>query len=130
MSEQENIIVFRQYENSIDASLAKSKLDAYGVPCFLTEENISNLYPGPNLLAIKVRLHLFAHDKEKADQILREDVLSIESETTVRCPKCQSTKIERTFPRRLADNLKYILFGVFLHNEKVNHCLSCDTEFS
>jgi hypothetical protein len=129
MEDYDDIIVLRQYENAIDANIAKSKLDAYGVPCFLTEENISNLYPGPNLLAIQVRLHLFAHDKERAEQILTEGKLSVENETTVRCPKCQSAKIERVFPKRRADNLKYILFGVFFHAEKVNHCLNCDTEF-
>jgi hypothetical protein len=126
---EEAIIVFRQYENAIDANIAKSKLDAYGVPCFLTEENMSNHYPGPNLLAIKVRLHLFAHDSERAEQILSERSLSIENETTVRCPQCDSVKIERMFPRHLADTLKYILFGVFFPHEKINHCLNCDAEF-
>jgi hypothetical protein len=125
----ETIIVFRQFENAIDGNLAKSKLDAYGVPCFLTEENISNLYPGPNLLAIKVRLHLFEHDRERAEQILNADNLSVDQETSVRCPKCQSATIERVFPKRAADSLKYILFGVFFPNEKINHCLNCDTEF-
>jgi hypothetical protein len=124
-----DIVVFRQYESAIDASLAKSKLDAYGVPCFLTEENMSNLYPGPNLLAMRVRLHLFAHDRDRAEQILSENTLSVENETTVRCPNCQSTRIERTFPKQSADRLKYLLFGVFFPDEKINHCLNCDTEF-
>ena len=124
-----DIIVFRHYESAIDANIAKSKLDAYGVPCFLTEENMSNLYPGPNLLAMRVRLHLFEHDRERAEQILSENNLSVENETTVRCPNCQSPRIERAFPKHSADSLKYLLFGVFFPDEKINHCLSCDTEF-
>ena len=40
-----DIVVFRHFDIAIDAHIAKSKLDAYGIPCFLTEENMANLYP-------------------------------------------------------------------------------------
>jgi hypothetical protein len=129
MEDNDHIIVFRQYENSIDANIAKSKLDAYGIPCFLTEENMSNLYPGPNMFAIKVRLHLFDYDKERADQILKEGNLSIDREVTTTCPNCHSTRLERTFPKKSADSIKYLFFGVFFPDEKINHCMDCDTEF-
>ena len=50
MTERDDIIVFRKFETSIDANIVKSKLDAYGIPCFLTEENMANLYPGASTL--------------------------------------------------------------------------------
>jgi hypothetical protein len=81
MEEQDEIIVFKRFENAMDASLAKAKLDAYGVPCFLTEENLANLYPVQNLLAIGVRLHLFAKDVEWATSVLTENNLSINDES-------------------------------------------------
>jgi Putative prokaryotic signal transducing protein len=75
--EKGDIVVFRKFENSIDANIVKTKLDAYGVPCFLTEENLSNLYPGQSFLFFHVRLHLFATDVERANQIMEESNLSI-----------------------------------------------------
>jgi Putative prokaryotic signal transducing protein len=66
----EKIIVLQQFDNPITASLAKSKLDAHDVPCFLTEEHFSNLYPSNYLLNNGVRLHIFEKDKERAQEIL------------------------------------------------------------
>lgn len=125
----EDIIVFQHFDNAIDANIAKTKLDAYGIPCFLTEENIAGLYPGQSLNAFKVRLHLFAADRERASRVLmnRDSASSRESATI--CPRCQSDKITREFPRKLADRLEYVLFGVFFPHRKVNHCLDCDLEF-
>ncbi|MBY0435569.1 MAG: hypothetical protein K2U26_15815 [Cyclobacteriaceae bacterium] len=33
------IVVYQAYDTVMMANLAKTKLDAYGIPCFLTEEN-------------------------------------------------------------------------------------------
>ena len=129
MESSDHIIVFRQYENAIAANIAKSKLDAYGIPCFLTEENMSNLYPGPNMFAINVRLHIFDYDKERAERVMEEENLRVDTEYTTRCPKCHSTKLERTFPKKSADSIKYLFFGILFPDEKINHCLDCDTEF-
>lgn len=78
MDEQDEIIVFQRFENPIDANIIKTKLDAYGVPCFLTEENLANLIPLQNFPAMGVRLHLFAKDVEWAKSVLTQDNLSIE----------------------------------------------------
>ena len=129
MVEKENdIIVYQYFDNAIEANIAKTKLDAYGVPCFLTEENMANLYPGQSLYAFKIRLHLFASDRERAQQILG-DVLSVHEDAPLVCPKCHSARITRGFPKREADSLKYLFFGVFLPHKKVNQCLNCGNEF-
>jgi hypothetical protein len=129
MVEKENdIIVLQYFDNAIEANIAKTKLDAYGVPCFLTEENMAGLYPGQSLYAFKIRLHLFASDRDKALQILAGEHLSVHSEGSG-CPQCHSTNITRVFPKKDADTLIYILFGVFLPHKKVNLCLNCGFEF-
>jgi len=124
----DDIVVFQHFDNAIDANIAKTKLDAFGIPCFLTEENMANLYPGQSLNVFKVRLHLFATDRERASQILVQNLL-VEEESSVICPRCHSEKVTRVFPRKVADSLLYVLFGVFLPHKKVNHCLHCDLEF-
>lgn len=72
MHKSDTIIVFRKYDSAIDANLAKTKLDAYGIPCFLTEENLNNLYPLHNVPLFGVRLHIFSNDAELAEQVLNE----------------------------------------------------------
>jgi uncharacterized protein YlaN (UPF0358 family) len=72
MEESDKIIVYKRFDSSIDANLAKTKLDAYGIPCFLTEENLTNLYPLQNTILFGVRLHIFSNDQNQADQILNE----------------------------------------------------------
>lgn len=130
MSQKEDeIVVYRYFDSAVDANIAKTKLDAYGIPCFLTEENMANLYPGQSLYAFKIRLHLFASDMERADQVLTTTSISVQEEGVTTCPKCHSGRIIRAFPRREADTLKYVLFGLFFPHRKVNQCLNCGNEF-
>lgn len=71
--EDEKIIIYKSYNTVIEANLAKTKLDAYGVPCFLTEEHFTNLYPIRNDIFPGVRLHIFEKDTARADEVLREE---------------------------------------------------------
>ena len=127
--EEDDIIVFKEFGSGIDANIAKTKLDAYGVPCFLTEENMANLIPGQSLYAIKIRLHLFAADREKAAQILTGDTLSVDEGGAGACPRCQSERITRAFPRKIMDSLTIVFFGIFLPHKKVDQCMDCGLEF-
>ncbi|GHN01009.1 hypothetical protein WSM22_24980 [Cytophagales bacterium WSM2-2] len=71
MSEsQEKIIVFRAYDTAVEANLAKTKLDAYGFPCFLTDENFVNLYPIRNDIFPGVRLYIFEKDYDEVVNLL------------------------------------------------------------
>lgn len=125
----DQIIVFQHFDNAIDANIAKTKLDAYGIPCFLTEENMAGLYPGQSFNAFKVRLHLFAEDRERAVHVLEGELADMQEEHGVACPRCRSQRIERAFPSKVADTLVYVLFGVFFPHKKINRCLNCGHEF-
>lgn len=133
MEQQDEIIVFKQFENSMEANLAKAKLDAYGIPCFLTEENLANLYPGQNFMVFGIRLHLFAYDQERAHAILNEGNLSVNNESTTKCPSCLSNQIVRDFPKKLNERLSSMLgvlfFGIFFPKHKVYRCVDCEQEF-
>lgn len=71
--DEDKIIIFESYDTVIQANLAKTKLDAYGVPCFLTEENFTNFYPIRNAIFPGVRLHIFEKDTERAKEVLKEE---------------------------------------------------------
>lgn len=134
MQDRDDIIVFQGFDNVIEANITKSKLDAYGVPCFLTEENMASLYPGAsNMMNSNVRLHIFGHDQERVRQIMSENALTIDDDTTLKCPKCRSKNIERDFPKKLTvsflSSLQYLFFGIFFPDKKVYRCADCETEF-
>jgi DNA-directed RNA polymerase subunit RPC12/RpoP len=134
MTERDDIVVFRKFETTIEATIVKSKLDTYGIPCFLTEENMTNLYPGASsLMNFNVRLHLFARDLSRAEELLKENQLDSEDEFTVKCPRCNSSRLERDFPRKMstsfASALNVMFFGVFFPEKKIYRCLECDAEF-
>jgi hypothetical protein len=131
------IVEFRQFDTAIDANIVKTKLDVHGIPCFLTEENMANLYPGVgfHLAAFRVRLHLFSEDVERATCVLDEtEHMQVNEEVTVSCPRCQSTEVRRDYSnkaagrffRRLFTSLVMIPIPALL----VNHCNNCGLEFN
>jgi len=73
MQEEDKIIIYASYDTVILANLAKTKLDAYGIPCFLTEEHFTSLYPIRNEIFPGVRLHIFEKDRDQVDEVLKED---------------------------------------------------------
>jgi len=133
MEEAEKIVVIREFDDVIAANICKTKLDAYGIPCFLTEENLASLYPGNQFLGFKVRLHLFLKDIEEAEYILSEAVMRKDDGSYVMCPGCQSSRLERDFPKHFYDKalsaLGVLFFGIFIPQKKIYRCLDCEQEF-
>ncbi|NJM26368.1 MAG: DUF2007 domain-containing protein [Bacteroidia bacterium] len=92
MENRNNIVVLRRYEQLIEANIAKTKLDAFGVPCFLTEEHVTHLM-NP-LLSGGIRLHIFEQDREDALQLVGEaQLFAHEEDGLLTCSKCGSRKI-------------------------------------
>jgi len=122
---EEKIIVFRAYDTVVEGNLAKTKLDAYGVPCFLTGENFVGLYPLRNEVFPGVRLHIFETDFD----LVKETLAEIPSERS--CPFCQSTNIEREVteedkPMRI---ITALTSGILFPGGMVFKCQDCHREF-
>lgn len=66
------VVAYGAFQSVIEANLAKTKLDAYGVPCFLTDEHLASLYPLNYFSAGQVRLHVFEEDLQRVKEILEE----------------------------------------------------------
>ncbi len=127
MNQEDRIVVFREFDNAIQANIIKTKLDAFDIPCFLTEENLSNLYPSLAILSIGVRLHVFQKDLDQANTILEEQNLSV-SEGSLMCPKCGSNHIEDQSANRILRTIKNVFSSLFNSSEQ-HTCLRCGTEF-
>jgi hypothetical protein len=127
------IVVFRHFETSIDANIVKTKLDAFDIPCFLTDENLANLYPnvGYHMMAFRVRLHLFEDDIDAANKILEESSLSLdENDLITHCPRCKSKKIEKDLSWNYVMGIGLAMLGIALPPKRVYRCLDCDNEFN
>lgn len=122
----EKIIVFHAYNTVVNANLAKTKLDAFGIPCFLTDENFVSLYPIQNELFPGIRLYIFEKDLARVKEVLEE-----EKTLKRHCPVCYSTDLAYEPSREgklsfLITELKSLLF---LPTKKVYHCENCHHEF-
>ena len=73
MEDKRKLVVAATYPTAIQAGIAKTKLDAWGIPCMLSGEETAGLYP----LAIggfaEVRLMVFEADAEWVKEILLMD---------------------------------------------------------
>lgn len=126
MNEEDRIVVFKEFDSAIQANIIKAKLDAFDIPCFLTEENLANLYPSMPLLSIGVRLHVFQKDIDQANAILEEQTLYI-SDNSIMCPKCGSNLIENQSANRILRVIRNAFSSLFPIPEHT--CLRCGKEF-
>ncbi len=121
----EKIIVYDSYDTVVQANLVKTKLDAYGIPCFLSEENFTSWYPFRNQLFPGVRLHIFEKDYNQVKEILMDSPLSIEE--TI-CPNCGSKDVtieEKENDKGFLDSL----FNFIQPTQKVYRCKKCKHEW-
>lgn len=123
---EDKIIVFDAYDNVVAANLVKTKLDAFGIPCFLTDENFVALYPIRNEVFPGIRLHIFEKDRAQVKEILKDEVSIVRA-----CPVCRSTDIAYEPSRKsiAAYVISEILMGLFLPVKKVYRCQECKREF-
>jgi len=134
---QENIIVLDSYYEPLAAHLARTKLEAAGIPCFLTNENLVSLNRMYSPVAGGVRLHVYQRDAAQAAEVLRElpvmqavpGGLAEPTATTEQCPRCGSVEVSydaaaepgaaHWFVALLSRLRRYPLQG------RAHHCFHC-----
>lgn len=126
----DKIIVFNSYDTVMAANLVKTKLDAYGIPCFLTDENFVGLYPIRNELFPGVRLHIFEKDQDQVKELLAE-VQDRETET-LQCPECGSNNVvlKDTDQSPIGKILSTVFLSPFMEEKKMYRCQHCNREFN
>jgi len=125
----EKIIVFDSYDTVMAANLVKTKLDAYGIPCFLSNENFGNLYPFRNELFTGVRLHIFEKDFERVKEVLTEEHTS--EKEALQCPDCSSLNVilREIQQGQVEKILSTIFLSPFMEEKKMYRCKDCGKEF-
>jgi hypothetical protein len=119
---ENRIIVYATFDAFIEANLAQTKLEAYGVPCFLSGENLTTLTT--SILTGGIHLHIFEKDREEVADLLHSQ-LHMNSDL-ICCPNCRSKRIldlsrNDLGPAKVAK--------ILLQLSKKHYCLDCETEF-
>ena len=124
MNNSKPIVVIHTFRDVIEANIIKAKLDAYGIPCFLTEEHLTSLTSA--FLSGGIRLHIFGEDRERVSEILVSVLQKTDDDDLLKCPKCRSKRILDTSQRLINPAL---IVRFFLQLSKKHYCLDCETEF-
>jgi len=126
----DKIIVFDSYDTVMAANLVKTKLDAYGIPCFLSDENFGGLYPFRNELFTGVRLHIFEKDQNQVKEVLTEEYDG--KMETLQCPDCGSKDIflQESNQNSIGKILSTIFLSPFMEEKKSYQCNNCKRQFN
>jgi hypothetical protein len=81
MSKEEEIVTFETYYDPMLAEIIRTKLEANGIPCFLTDDNLGIMMPIYNQAIGGIKLKVFARDLEKCREIVDRDD-EIDEQTT------------------------------------------------
>jgi hypothetical protein len=141
----ENIIVFDSYYEPLAAHLARTQLEAAGIPCFLTNENLVSLNRMYSPVAGGVRLHIYQRDAARAAEVLRPPVVmqavpgglappaDAAAPVALTCPRCGSADVvfdaaaqpgaAHWFVALLSRLRRYPLQG------RAHHCFHCGLNF-
>lgn len=127
------------------ANLARTRLEAAGIPCFLSNENLVSLMPLYSPITGGVRLHVRLSDVEAALAILHDelvplatgpDVASFAADApdpvTPRCPRCGSSDVAYGAATHNTYGFWSGLLSVLLRfpmRGKRYHCFHCGNEF-
>jgi hypothetical protein len=73
MQKEEEIVTFETYYDPMLAQIIRTKLEANGIPCFITDENLGVLYPVYNQGGGGIKIKVFARDLEKCKEIVADE---------------------------------------------------------
>lgn len=77
----DELVVFDRYENAVDANIVKGVLETNGVPCMLTNQAFSSLYPvGAAAPFAMVGLMVHKRDLKLAHEIMESKPLDFEDD--------------------------------------------------
>jgi hypothetical protein len=144
-SRQENIIVLDSYYEPVAAHLARTKLEAAGIPCFLTNENLVSLNRMYSPVAGGVRLHVYQRDAAQATEVLREPPVmratpgglaeaATPASETMTCPRCGSHEVTSEVlaePVSAASWLATLLARLrqYYAQGQTHHCFNCGLDY-
>ena len=128
------IVPLKRFDNSFQANIVKGRLETEGIECFLTNDNLTTLFPQfTNLMGMGIDLMVSEENYEKAIEILNEK--KEQSSAMTMCPNCNSENIKKkyskyNFPKWIVFVFSILVYLPFVHSKYTYVCMDCKTEFS
>lgn len=137
---QDKIIVYQTFTDPINAHIIKGVLDANGIECFISDENIIAV----NLLYAQavggVKLNVFEKEIPRINSLLNSGITNAEteveenSENCIICPRCHSNNVAYGGSVKKKFGLwnmilPFLLMVYPFTMRKAYHCFNCDHEF-
>ncbi len=145
MSRPDSVVFLESFYEPMAANLARTRLEAAGIPCFLSNENLVSMMPLYSPITGGVRLHVRESDAMAALEILHHepvplattpDVASFAADApdpvTPRCPRCGSSNVAYGPATRNTYGFWSSLLSAVLRfpvRGKRYHCFHCGNEF-
>ncbi|WP_165370526.1 putative signal transducing protein [Hymenobacter persicinus] len=137
---ESRIVLLESFADPITAHLAKGRLEAEQIPCFLTNENLVSLNRLYGPASGGVRLHVREQDAPAAAEILRYETVPMtvaRADDTppadeLHCPACDSTDVAFGPATRNTYSWPMLLLSMVLGyplRGKRYHCFHCRHEF-
>ena len=138
-----NIIVLGTYYNPVDAHLARTRLEAAGIACFVSNESLALLNQMYSPASGGVRLHVYARDAARATEVLREPAIMHASRGGLAeeealpgptCPRCHSTEVVHEAEARPVSGQRWATLRAWLRRQGLlhgpgNHCFNCGLDY-
>lgn len=137
-----SVVFLESYYEPMAANLARTRLEAAGIPCFLSNEHLVSLLPLYSPITGGVRLHLRQRDVAAALEILRDKqpvmaVLPVEMPAPDAakgsyCPQCGSDDVAYGPATRNTYSFWSGLLSILLRypvRSNRFHCFHCGHEF-
>lgn len=70
----DKIVVYKTFENPMEANVVMLRLKDAGFNCFLTGENTALVYPVFDTSISGIQLHVFENEVEEINNLLADDV--------------------------------------------------------
>ena len=138
-SAAENIIVLATYPDPVAAHLARTRLEAAGIACFLSNETLVSLNVMYSPAAGGVRLHVYARDAAAAAEVLRElphmhAARGGPAAEGPACPRCGSAEVATETTAQLQQGQWWAGLRAWLRRqgllpEPENHCFGCGLDY-
>jgi hypothetical protein len=130
--EKIDLVTIQTFTDVLEATIARGKLEASGIPCHLANENIVTMYPVLSQAVGGYQLQVPTNRIAEAREILGTPVPMDHPETAAPlvCPSCKSPDVERKNYGRLLVILAMLLFFVPMRLEsKWWRCRACGRRF-
>lgn len=133
------LITFKTFDNAIDAHILRLKLESEGISCFIFDEHVVSVNPLYSNLVGGVKIKINEEDLIHAKNVVYEiehTPLTTENGAEIKCPKCNSIKVESGYYSMnsagaiLSAIISFLLFVFPIYRKRVYRCIDCDFEFN